>query len=62
MLFDPLGDLRQVLIPLSYVILFTEVDKVNNRLSGKQEQWIDDFDLICGQPETDSVYCTIFCP
>jgi hypothetical protein len=30
---------------LANVVLFGEVDEIDNRLCGEEEQWVDDFDL-----------------
>ena len=46
MLFDPFGNLRKVLVLLSDVIFFAEVDKVDDRLGAEQEKGIYGFDLV----------------
>lgn len=45
MLFDPLGDLGEMLVLLSKVVLFAEIDEVDDRFGCKEEEWIDDFNL-----------------
>lgn len=45
MLLDPLHDLSKMLILLSNVVFLTQVDEVDDRLSCKKEERIDDFDL-----------------
>ena len=46
MLLDPFGDLWQVLVLLSDVVLFAKVDEVDCWLRRKQEERIDDLDLL----------------
>ena len=42
---DPFGNLRQVFVLLSNVVLFAQIDQVHDRLCCEQEEWIDDLDL-----------------
>ena len=34
-----------MLVLLSDIILFTQVDEIHNRFSSEKEQWVDDLDL-----------------
>lgn len=43
---DPFGDLRKMLVLLSDVVFFAEVDEVDNRFSAEEEERIYDFDLV----------------
>lgn len=43
--FDPSGDGREMLVFLADVVLLGEVDEKDNGLGGKEEEWVDDFDL-----------------
>lgn len=45
MLLDPLHNLWQMLILLTDIILFTQVDQVNNRLGCQEEERVNIFDL-----------------
>ena len=45
-LFDPFGNLRKVLVLLSDVIFFAEVDKVDDRLGTEEEERIYGFNLV----------------
>lgn len=44
-LFDPFGDLREVLVFLTDVVFLREVDQVDDGFCGEEEQGIYDFDL-----------------
>lgn len=46
MLFNPFGDLRKMFVFLADVVLLAKIDKVDNGLSAKEEERIDDFNLI----------------
>ena len=46
MLLAPLGHLGQVLVLLADVILLGQVHEVDDRLGRKQEQGVDDLDLV----------------
>lgn len=48
-LLDPLSDLGEVLVLLSEVVTLAQVDKVHNRLGGKEEERVDDLDLCVQQ-------------
>jgi len=52
-LLDPLGDLGEVLVLLPDVVALAQVDKVDDGLSGKEEEGVDGLDL-CG---AKSAYC-----
>jgi hypothetical protein len=43
--FDPFGDLGKVLVLLSDVVFFAEVDEVDNWFGCEKEEWVDDLDL-----------------
>ena len=45
MFLDPLSDLGKVLVLLADVVLFTEIDEIDNRLCGEEEERVDNFDL-----------------
>lgn len=42
---DPFGDLGQMLVLLSDVVLLAKVDEVDHRFGGEEEQRVDDLDL-----------------
>lgn len=44
-LFDPFGDLGEVLVLLADVVFLAEVDEVDHWLGGEEEERIDDLDL-----------------
>ena len=46
MFLDPLGDFGKVLVLLPDVVLFAEVDEVDDGLGGEEEEGVDDFDLV----------------
>ena len=58
-LLDPLGNLGQVLVLLADVILFGQVDKIDNGLGREQEERVDNLNLWIGQlvseAQTDGV-------
>lgn len=45
MLLDPIGNLGEMLVLLSDIVLLAEIDEVYDRLGGKQEERVDDLDL-----------------
>jgi len=45
MFLDPLGNFGEVLVLLSDVVLFAEVDEVDDGLGREEEEGVDDFDL-----------------
>ena len=45
MFFDPFGNFGKVLVLLSNVILFAEVDEVDDRLGSEEKQRIYHFNL-----------------
>ena len=51
MLFHPFGNLCEVLVLLSDIVLFAEVDEVDDRLGCEQEERIDYFNLIIPSDE-----------
>ncbi len=46
MFFDPFSDLREMLVLLPNVIFLAEVDEIDNGFSGKEEERVDNFDLV----------------
>ena len=44
--FDPLSDLRKMLVLLSDVILFAEIDEINNGFGAEKEERIYNLDLV----------------
>ena len=49
MLFDPLCYFWEMFVLLTDVVLFTEIDKVNDWFGGEEEERIYDFNL-CPKP------------
>jgi hypothetical protein len=47
-LLDPFGNLGQILVLLSNVVFFAEVDKEDNGFGGKKEKRVDNLDLTIG--------------
>ena len=45
MFLDPLGNFRQMLVLLPDVVLFGEVDEIDDGFGGKEEERVDYFDL-----------------
>lgn len=45
MFFDPLGNLRKMLILLTNIVLLAQVDKVDDGFSREQQERVDHFDL-----------------
>ena len=45
MFFDPLGNLRKMLILLADVVLLAQVDEVDHGFGGEQQERVDHFDL-----------------
>lgn len=46
MFLDPFGYFRKMLVLLSDIIFLAEIDEVDNRFSGKEEERIYDLDLV----------------
>ena len=46
MLFDPLGDFGEMLVFLSDVVFFGEVDEVDDWFGGEEEEGVYYFDLV----------------
>ena len=46
MLFDPFGDLGEMLVLLSNIVPLAEVDEVNDGFGTEEEEGIYDFNLI----------------
>jgi hypothetical protein len=44
-LLDPFHDLAEMLVLLSDVVLLAQVDEVDNRLGGEEEERVDELDL-----------------
>jgi hypothetical protein len=59
MLLDPLCNFGKVLVLLADVVLFTQVDKVDNWLGGKQEERVYDLDLGNSQQIYIKIRCVI---
>ena len=45
MLFAPFGNLGEILVLFPDIILLRQVDEINDRLRGQEEQRVDDLDL-----------------
>lgn len=46
MLFDPFGDLGEMLVLLSDIVLLAEVDEVNDGFGTEEKEGIYDFNLV----------------
>ena len=46
MFLDPFGDFGKMLVLLPNVVFLAEVDQIDDRLGGEEEERVDDFDLV----------------
>lgn len=44
---NPFSHFGNVLVLLANIIPLAEVDEVDNRLGGEEEEWVNDLDLVC---------------